>query len=152
MQGKAQVRRTSRPLRWIVALAGALTVATPIAAQAGAGGGGALPVASEWRNPRNTVHIRLTPCGEDRMCGIVTWASDKAKADARRGGTDQLVGANLFRDFRRVSADQYKGRVFVPDLNRTFSGHMQIKGDSMIGKGCVLAGLICKQQVWTRIS
>lgn len=151
MQGKAQVRRTSRPLRWMVALAGALMVATPIAAQAGAGGG-ALPVASEWRNPRNTVRIRLTPCGEDRMCGIVTWASDKAKADARRGGTEKLVGANLFRDFRQVAPGQYKGRVFVPDLNRTFSGHMQIQGDSMIGKGCILAGLICKQQVWTRIS
>ena len=150
MQSKAQVRRTSRPLRWLVALAGALMVATPIAAQAG--GGGALPVASEWRNPRDTVRIRLTPCGQDRMCGIVTWASDKAKADARRGGTEQLVGANLFRDFRRVAPGQYKGRVFVPDLNRTFSGHMQIKGDSMIGKGCILAGLICKQQVWTRIS
>lgn len=152
MQSKAQVRRTSRPLRWMAALAGAVMVATPIVAQAGAGGGGALPVASEWRNPKDSVRIRLTPCGQDRMCGIVTWASDKAKADARRGGTEQLIGANLFRDFRRVAPGQYKGRVFVPDLNRTFSGHMEIKGDSMIGKGCVLAGLICKQQVWTRIS
>ncbi|MCW4462430.1 DUF2147 domain-containing protein [Sphingomonas sp. BT-65] len=149
MQSKAQVRRTSRPLSWMIALFGAAM----IAAQAGAGsGGGELPVASEWRNPRNTVRIRLTPCGQDRMCGIVTWASDKAKADARRGGTENLVGANLFRDFRRVSPGHYKGRVFVPDLNRTFSGQMQIQGDSMIGKGCVLAGLICKQQVWTRVS
>lgn len=151
MQSRDQVRRTSRPLRWMAAMAGALIVATPLAAQAG-GGGVMLAAASEWRNPKDSVRIRFAPCGQDRMCGVVTWASDKAKADARRGGTEQLVGTNLFRDFQRVAPGQYKGRVFVPDMNRTFAGHMEIKGDSMIGKGCVLAGLICKQQVWTRIS
>ena len=151
MQGKGQVRRTSRPLRWMAALAGAMMVATPLAAQAG-GGGGMLAATSEWRNPKDSVRIRFAPCGQDRMCGVVTWASEKAKADARRGGTDQLVGTNLFRNFKRVAPGEYKGHVFVPDMNRTFSGHMEIRGDSMIGKGCVLAGLICKQQVWTRIS
>ncbi|WP_447727704.1 DUF2147 domain-containing protein [Sphingomonas koreensis] len=147
MQGKVQ--RTSRPLRWMAMLVGAMALATPVVAQAG---DVALPVTSEWRNPKDSVRIRFSPCGQDRMCGIVTWASEKAKADARRGGTDQLVGTNLFRNFQRVAPGEYKGHVFVPDMNRTFSGHMEIKGDSMIGKGCVLAGLICKQQVWTRIS
>lgn len=149
MQGKAQVQRTPRSLRWMAALAGVMMLATPMVAQAG---GGAVSSTSEWRNPKDSVRIRLSPCGQDRVCGIVTWASDKAKEDARRGGTEQLVGTNLFRNFQRVSPGQYKGHVFVPDMNRTFSGHMEIKGDSMIGKGCVLAGLICKQQVWTRIS
>ncbi|MBX3593664.1 MAG: DUF2147 domain-containing protein [Sphingomonas sp.] len=121
-------------------------------AGAGAGGGGALPVASEWRNPDNTVHIRIAPCGDDAMCGKVIWASEKAKADARRGGTARLIGANLFREFRRVAPGEYRGRVFVPDLNRSFSGHMRIDGDSMTGRGCVLAGLICKSQTWTRLS
>ncbi|HEY0624233.1 DUF2147 domain-containing protein [Sphingomonas sp.] len=150
MQSRDQVRRTSRPLRWMAALAGAMMIAAPLTAQAG--GGAMLAAASEWRNPKDSVRIRFAPCGQDRMCGVVTWASEKAKADARRGGTDQLVGTNLFRNFKRVAPGEYKGHVFVPDMNRTFSGHMEIKGDSMIGKGCVLAGLICKQQVWTRIS
>ncbi len=149
MQSNAQVRRTSRPLRWMAALAGVMMLAVPVAADAG---GAALPVASEWRNPKDTVRIRLIPCGQERVCGTVIWASDKAKADARKGGTENLVGLDLFREFRRVSPGHYKGRVFVPDMNRTFAGQMQIQGDSMIGKGCVLGGLFCKQQVWTRIS
>ena len=122
----------------------------PAGAVSGAGKGTAQLVASEWRNPGNSVHIRITPCGE-RMCGTVIWASEKAKADARKGGTEKLVGADLFREFRQVGPGSYKGRVFVPDMNRTFSGHMRIEGDSMIGKGCVL-GFICKSQTWTRIS
>lgn len=150
MQSKAQVRRAARPLRWLAALTGAAMAVTPLAATASGKGISAL-VQSEWRNPSNSVHIRLTPCGGDRMCGTVIWASEKARADARKGGTDKLVGADLFREFRRVGPGQFKGKVFVPDMNRTFSGHMRIEGDSMIGKGCVL-GIICKSQTWTRIS
>ncbi|ODP36087.1 DUF2147 domain-containing protein [Sphingomonas turrisvirgatae] len=133
----------------LAAFAAAMTMLAPAAY---AGGDAGPASGSAWRNPSNSVHIRLTPCGADRMCGTVIWASDKAKADARRGGTDQLIGANLFHEFRRVAPDEYKGRVFVPDINRTFSGQMKVQGDSLIGKGCVLAGLICKQQVWKRIS
>lgn len=147
---EGRVRRTARPRAWMVALAGLAMLATPLGAASAAGKGAALPVASEWRNPGNSVHIRITSCG-DRMCGTVIWASEKAKADARRGGTEKLVGANLFREIRQVGPGEYKGRVFVPDMNRTFSGQMRIAGDSMIGKGCVL-GFICKSQTWTRIS
>ncbi len=151
MHGKTSTRRAARPTRWLATLAGAALFAMPVAASAD-GNGAASPVSTEWRNPSNSVHIRLTPCGGDKVCGKVIWASEKAKADARRGGTQNLIGANLFREFRRVGPGQYKGRVFVPDMNRTFSGHIRLDGNSMIGKGCVLAGLICKSQTWTRIS
>ena len=144
------MRRTVRPRAWMMAVAGLAILAAPLAGADAAGNGAAQLVASEWRNPGNSVHIRITPCGEG-VCGTVIWASEKAKADARKGGTDRLVGANLFREFREVAPGKYKGKVFVPDMNRTFSGQMRIEGDSMIGRGCVL-GFICKSQTWTRIS
>lgn len=141
--------QVKRALGGIAMATAMLAGAAPVAR---AGGDSLAATTGAWRNPGNSVHIRLQPCGGDKMCGIVIWASDKAKADARRGGTEQLIGANLLRDFREVAPGQYKGHVFVPDLNRIFSGQIKLQGDSMIGKGCVLAGLICKQQVWTRIS
>lgn len=145
------VRRTARPRAWMMALTGLAMLAAPLGGANAAGNGVKQLVSSEWRNPSNSVHIRITPCGGERVCGTVIWASEKAKADARRGGTDRLVGANLFREFRQVEPGKYKGRVFVPDMNRTFSGQMRIEGNAMIGKGCVL-GFICKSQTWTRIS
>jgi uncharacterized protein (DUF2147 family) len=152
MQNDATSRRAGR-LRRLIATGGAAMMAIALAPAAIAGNDvTAVPETSDWRNPANTVHVRLRACGGDRMCGTVIWASAKAQADARRGGTEKLIGANLFRDFRRVGPGRYQGRVFVPDINRTFAGQMRVEGDSMIGKGCVLAGLICKQQVWKRIS
>ncbi len=109
------------------------------------------PIASEWRNPGNSVHVRLDRC-DGAVCGIVTWASDKAIADARRGGTTRLVGTALFRDLKPAGDGKWSGKVFVPDIRQTFSGTIEFQGgDKMVGKGCVLFGLICKSQTWSRL-
>lgn len=105
-----------------------------------------------WRNPQNSVHVRAEPCGE-RMCGVVVWANDKAKADAARGGTERLEGEKLFRDFTRASAGQWRGKVFVPDIGKTFSGTIRvIDATHAEGKGCLVGRVGCKAQVWTRVS
>ena len=109
------------------------------------------PIASEWRNPSNSVHVRIDPCG-GAICGTVTWASDKAIADARRGGTGQLIGTRLFRDLKPSGNGKWSGKVFVPDIRQTFSGTIQFQGgDKMVGKGCVLFGIVCKSQTWSRV-
>jgi uncharacterized protein (DUF2147 family) len=104
-----------------------------------------------WRNPSDSVHVRAEPCGE-RMCGIVIWANDKAKADARRGGTNQLIGAELFRDFSLEKPGIWRGKVFVPDIGETFSGTITIVDDRTLkGEGCLLGRIACKSQVWIRL-
>jgi uncharacterized protein (DUF2147 family) len=104
-----------------------------------------------WSNPKGSVHVRARPCGA-RMCGVVVWANDKAKADAARGGVDPLVGETLFRDFVSAGAGKWRGKVFVPDIGKTFSGTITvIDATHLEGKGCLLGGIGCKSQVWTRI-
>ncbi len=104
-----------------------------------------------WRNPQNSVHVRAQPCGE-HMCGIVVWANEKAKADAARGGTATLTGSALFRDFTLQKPGVWRGRVFVPDIDKTFSGTVSvIDPDHLKGSGCLLGRIGCKSQIWTRI-
>lgn len=122
-----------------------------VAAPAVAGSPPDAPLATEWRNPSNSVHVRIDNCG-GAVCGTITWASDKAIADAKRGGTDQLIGTRLFRDLKPAGAGKWSGKVFVPDIRQTFSGTIQFQdGDKMVGKGCVLFGIICKSQTWSRV-
>ena len=104
-----------------------------------------------FRNPSNSVHVRIHPCGKGR-CGTVVWANDKAKADSARGGTPNLVGTELFREFREVSPKVWKGKVFVPDLNKVFTGTGTIKGQNVIvARGCLIGNFGCKSQTWTRV-
>ena len=121
---------------------------------AGAGLLWSSPAAAEdliLRNPSNSVHVRIHQCGKTR-CGKVVWANDKAKADSARGGTKTLVGTELFREFREVSPKVWKGKVFVPDINKVFTGTGTIKDENnIVARGCLIAGMGCKSQTWTRV-
>jgi uncharacterized protein (DUF2147 family) len=105
-----------------------------------------------WRNPKNSVHINIEPCGQ-YLCGRVVWATDKAKEDAREGGTANLVGSQLLRNFSPSKTGTWRGRVFVPDLNVTVSGSAElVDANTLRARGCIFAGIGCKSQNWKRVS
>ena len=104
-----------------------------------------------WRNAGNTVHLRTASCGRAAMCGTVIWASPKAKADVAGRGR-KLIGAQLFRNFRDSGDGVWEGEVYVPDIDRTFSGTITPQGaNTLIGEGCLFGSFGCKEQVWTRV-
>jgi uncharacterized protein (DUF2147 family) len=105
-----------------------------------------------WKNRKNSVHIKTHSCHGGRLCGTVIWASEKAQADARKGGTAQLIGSELLRDFRRDARGRWKGKVLVPDIGMVFSGKItMVDRNTMTGRGCLLWGIGCKSQTWTRV-
>ena len=104
-----------------------------------------------WRNAADSVRIRVAPCGCG-LCGTVVRASAKAQADAAAGGTERLVGTELFRDFRRGDDGVWEGTVFVPDLGRTVEGTLEQRSPAtLVATGCLLAGFGCRSQTWTRV-
>ena len=106
-------------------------------------------IEGQWFNPQRTVLIRLAPCGE-AMCGTVTWAAERARQAARKGA-DTLVGARLLDDFRPSGNRQWRGTVFVPDMDIRVGGKIQVVDANRLKvSGCILKGLMCRSQVWTR--
>lgn len=107
-------------------------------------------IAGGWVNPARSVTVAIAPCG-DEYCGTVEWASDKAAADARRGGTDPLVGTRLFTRLAPKGDRRWAGRVFVPDINKTSRATLSLVApDRLKVTGCAVGGLLCKSQLWTR--
>jgi uncharacterized protein (DUF2147 family) len=108
-------------------------------------------IEGRWRNPAASVIIVIGPCGQS-MCGRVDWASDKAIADARKAGTDPLIGAELLSDIASEAERRWKGRLFVPDLNKTAKAELRLIGSGQLKvTGCSVGGLLCRSQIWTRI-
>jgi uncharacterized protein (DUF2147 family) len=106
-----------------------------------------------WRNAGDTVRIRVAACGRGALCGRVVSASAKAKADAARGGTERLIGTELFRGFRRGADGRWDGTVFVPDLASEVDGTLRRDGaDTLVAEGCLIAGIACREQRWTRVT
>ena len=137
------MRRIKSLLILLTAVAGLAAVALPVSAQESFNYG-------VWRNPKNSVHVEIKPCGGGRACGFVVWANDEAKADAKKGGTPDLVGLQLLRDFQLQKNGSWKGKVFVPDLAMNFNGTADFPdATTMKAKGCLL--LFCKSQTWRRV-
>ena len=137
------MRRIKSLLVLLTAAAGLMATAVPASAQDSFNYG-------VWRNPKNSVHVEIKPCGGGRACGFVVWANDEAKADAKKGGTPDLVGLQLLRDFQLQKNGSWKGKVFVPDLAMNFNGTADFPdATTMKAKGCLL--LFCKSQTWRRV-
>lgn len=104
-----------------------------------------------WTNAKGSVRIKAARCGAG-MCGRVVWANAEAQEKAAAGGTERLVGTELFRDFRRDADGLWYGEVYVPDLAQSVSGTIEQQGPNrLVGNGCLFAGFGCKTQVWTRV-
>jgi uncharacterized protein (DUF2147 family) len=109
------------------------------------------PIFGTWRNAKDAVRISIRPCGQN-ACGTVIKANAKAEADARKAGTNQLVGLQVFRNLKQDADGTWKGRVFAPDIGMTFSGTARVpKGDALLARGCLIGGFVCRSQTWFRI-
>ncbi|MBN8845619.1 MAG: DUF2147 domain-containing protein [Sphingomonadales bacterium] len=103
-----------------------------------------------WQNPKGTIRVRTRLCGQ-LLCGNIVWASAKAMADARDAGVTSLIGTELLSDYRHSGAGRWTGQVYVPDQGRHFYSTIEQKGPNDIRiSGCILGGLLCKRQDWTR--
>ena len=110
------------------------------------------PIEGVWKNRPNTLIVRIAPCG-GALCGTVIRAAEDAKESVRSAGAPNLVGTRILSGLRQSSAGSYKGDIFNPNLNLHAAGTLTLESPSvMLVRGCVLAGLICKQQHWIRIS
>ena len=128
-----------------IALAFALI---PIASAAAAA-----PIEGRWQNPKDSVIVDVAPCGAGTWCGKGSWASAKAKRKAREAGTANLVGTRLLTGLKSDGNGGYKGRAFLPKRNMHAGATVRPAGRNiLLVKGCAFAGLICKEQRWTRVN
>lgn len=139
-------------MRTLPPIAALLLAALPAAAQAPATPPPpADPVFGTWTNPKHTIAVRTAPCGAE-LCGAIVAASPQAQQDAREAGVANLIGTELLRDYRRTGPQRWSGTVFVPDMGRSFTSRIvQVSPGVLRISGCILGGLLCKSQDWTRL-
>jgi uncharacterized protein (DUF2147 family) len=110
-------------------------------------------VAGTWLTEGGRSQVRIAPCGSAR-CGTIIWTVAEAKDvhnpdPARRAKS--LVGLQMIRN-ARAGAEGWTGALYNPLDGRTYTGRMRIIAAGQLElSGCVLAGLICRSQTWTRL-
>jgi uncharacterized protein (DUF2147 family) len=106
-----------------------------------------------WANPKHTTVVNVSVCGPGpEYCAVVLKASEKAQANARKGGTLHFIGTEILR-VRPAGDGTFKGKAFDPESNMHVSATVtMIRPGEMQIKGCALLGLVCEAQRWTKVS
>src|SRR6476661_5387821 len=100
----------------------------------------------KWANPHRSVIVNVTRCG-DAYCGTVGWAN----ANNRNKGV--TPGTKVLSNLKSQGDGVYKGQAYDPKRGVGGSATVHQSGpDVMVVRACAIAGLLCKEQRWTRVS
>ena len=109
---------------------------------------------SEKADDGGYIHVSVAPCAHNaaKLCGTIIDAfnDDPAAMDETRAA--ELRGKVMIKDMEPSGATAWSnGTIWAPDDDETYASKMELDGDVLTVSGCVLAGLICRGQDWTRV-
>ncbi len=105
--------------------------------------------------------VKIVNCG-GAICGTLHWLAepidpqthqpktDKNNKDASKQGRP-LLGIPIVLSMKPSGGDKWEGQVYNAEDGGIYTGSFTMTGaNSAELKGCVMGGLICKGQSWTR--
>lgn len=115
-----------------------------------AGAAVADPVEGVWKTKPDDNghygHVEVKPCGA-AFCGTLVRAFDGAGKEM----ASENIGKRIIWDMVPKGEGAYgDGKVWSPDRDKTYNSKLQLSGDGLAVKGCVLG--ICRDGgTWTRV-
>ncbi|KAA2235314.1 DUF2147 domain-containing protein [Salinarimonas soli] len=106
-----------------------------------------------WQSETGDTRVRIARCG-DAYCGTIVAVRGETKDvnnpnEALR--SRNLVGARMIEEIRPVQGGGFQGQLYNFRDGKTYTGKMTLKSASAMElSGCVLGGLICRSQTWTK--
>lgn len=107
------------------------------------------PVEGVWRTEVDDgayAHVTMAPCGP-AFCGTITESFHEDGSPYE----SENVGKVIVIDMVPQGEGEYEGSVFRPSNEKTYYGTISLSGDTLKLSGCVLGGLICAKQSWSRV-
>ena len=134
-----------------MALASGLAVGLTVSGAMVANAGEATGV---WLRSSGSSKIKIDDCG-GALCGTVVWEKSPRKDvynpdPAKR--EEPITGRRILLGLKPTGkTDQWKGQVYNAEDGKTYTGYITLEADGSLKlDGCVLGGLICKSDRWTR--
>jgi uncharacterized protein (DUF2147 family) len=103
----------------------------------------ATDVTGNWARGDGNARIQIIRCGP-QLCATNTWIGNTSRGEA--------IGDKLVMTLEAQSDSVLAGEAFDQKRDRTYSIRISVQQPSrMTISGCVLRGLLCKTENWTRI-
>lgn len=92
-----------------------------------------------WLRDDGNARVRIAPCGSN-ICATNLWIRDTTKGEE--------AGDRLVMSLQPKSSDTLAGTAYDPKRDRTFSVIVRVSDKSLLTRGCILGGLLCKNVRW----
>lgn len=96
-----------------------------------------------WQRPSTGTVVKFYNCGAN-LCAKIVGVKDKSKQ-----GT---VGTVIMSGAAKTSDDTWKGDLLNTEDGQTYNGVVTLSGGGLSLKGCVLGGIVCKGETWSRVN
>jgi uncharacterized protein (DUF2147 family) len=93
-----------------------------------------------WLRPTNGAHIAVFDCDGGLGMKVAT-APEPVN-----------VGKTIMCGAKKTDDNKWQGSILNLDNGKTYSGYVTLNGDNLTMSGCVLGGLICSTETWSRIN
>jgi uncharacterized protein (DUF2147 family) len=114
-----------------------------------------------WLTENSRAKVTIVSCGGS-LCGNIVALKEPNDLETGKPRTDKynpdaakraraVIGLQIVIDMKPDTADRWKGQVYNVEDGRTYSGAITLVNATTLNlQGCVLGGLICKTQTWSR--
>jgi uncharacterized protein (DUF2147 family) len=109
----------------------------------------------EWLVKDGTAHIRIAQCGS-ALWGVLSWTKGPAGVDennpdpAKRSRS--ILGVPILINMK-PGESQWDGQVYNAQDGSIYTSHIRLVSPDVLSiEGCVLGGLICGGENWTRVA
>jgi len=108
----------------------------------------------EWAVENGEAHIRIVKCDQG-LWGVISWTKGPAGMDehnpdpAKRSRS--MLGVPILINMQ-PGQNQWDGEVYNAENGETYNSNISlVSADQLRIEGCVLGGLICGGETWTRV-
>ncbi len=95
--------------------------------------------AGDWRIADGSAHVEIRACGSN-YCGYVSWAKDS-----------DMIGKPVLISMK-PNGSVWTGSIVNARDGQKYNGRVSLRGEQALKvEGCVLGGMVCGGQQWSRV-
>jgi uncharacterized protein (DUF2147 family) len=130
------------------------TLVVPFGAYAG-------DLKGRWLTEQGKGHVLFENCGS-KLCGRIVWLKEPRDRDGKplvdalnksKGLRSRPIIGLKLTELESDGKGGWKGVIYNPEDGKNYTAQAAVQKDgSLLIKGCVLGGMFCDGQTWTRVN
>jgi uncharacterized protein (DUF2147 family) len=115
-----------------------------------------------WYTKGRLARVQIARCAED-FCGTIVALKDPIDPATGKPQTDTenedrtkrnrpVIGIQVVIGMKPAGANKWSGQFYSPEEGKTVSGNLVLNdAETLTVEGCLLGGLLCRSETWTRV-